>query len=127
MQFHDYHLRGYTVSEFGTKITLHLVWTYPGPARADSFIEFADVAYYRFSHTQGAILTEIDEVSLEALLKDEENFITKATQEDGLRFWEDSFAKYLNRLKREGYKAWRLDSAIGFTGFIVAKSVAQKE
>jgi hypothetical protein len=127
MQYHDYHLRGYTVSEFGTRITLHLVYDYPGATVEDSFIEFVDVACYHFSHTTDAILTEIDERPLDTLLKDEENFLTKAAQQDGLRFWEESFPKYLDRLKREGYKAWQLDSAIGFTGFVVAKLMAQKK
>ena len=126
MQFHDYHLRGYTVSEFGTKITLHLVWNYPGQTRDDSFIEFGDVACYHFSHTDGTILTEIDEVPLDVLLKNEEKFLVNAAHQDGVRFWEENSSRYLDQLKRKGYRAWQLDSAIGFTGFVVAKSVGQK-
>ena len=30
MDFHDYHLRGYEVVEFGSVITLDLVYEYPG-------------------------------------------------------------------------------------------------
>ena len=127
MQYHDYHLRGYTVSEFGTKLTLHLTWNYPAENRADSFIDFMQVACYHFSHTHGTVLTDIDEKPLETILKEEEKFLTNAAQQDGVRFWETDFSTYLDRLKGEGYKAWRIESAIGFTGFVVAKSAQQKE
>jgi hypothetical protein len=38
MQFHDYHLRSYEVSDFGRVITLDLVYEYPGRAVRESQI-----------------------------------------------------------------------------------------
>lgn len=36
MRYHDFHLAGYTVSDFGGTVTLHLIYDYPGQAREES-------------------------------------------------------------------------------------------
>jgi hypothetical protein len=61
MKYHDYHLQGYTVADFGGKVTLHLVLDYPGRSRDESYIEFSRVALYNFTHTTAAIVTDIVE------------------------------------------------------------------
>ena len=127
MRYHDFHLRGYTVTESGRKIELHLAYDYPGRVEKDSRIEFTDVACYRFSHTEGAIITDIDEEPLPAFVKKEEAFLVSAAAQDGLRFWRDDASGYLRHLEEAGYHAWRLESAIGFSGFVVAKAVREKE
>jgi len=51
MDFHDYHLRGYEVAEFGSVITLDLVYEYPGQVVRKSRIRFEGVKLYHFVHT----------------------------------------------------------------------------
>ncbi len=127
MRYHDFHLRGYTVTESGRKIELHLAYDYPGSAEKDSRIEFTDVACYHFSHTEGAIITDIAEEPLREFIKKEEEFLASAAAQDGLRFWRSDASDYLRQLEEDGYHAWRLESAIGFSGFIVAQAVREKE
>jgi hypothetical protein len=68
MKYHDYHLQGYTVADFGGKVTLHLVLDSPGKSRDESYIEFSEVALYNFTHTTAAIVTDIVEAPLPELL-----------------------------------------------------------
>jgi hypothetical protein len=123
MNCHDFHLKGYTVTEFGRRIALHLVWNYPGLERKDTNIEFVEVEFYHFSHPQGAILTDIVEEPLDVWMKRESGFIAEADKQDGVRHWTGNAEQYANQLKREGYKVWRIEAAIGFSGFVVAKKL----
>ena len=115
------------MSDFGRKIVLNLVYDYPGDPKQESQIEFSDVACHHFVHTDGAIITDIEEKPLNELVKDEEVFLTAAVAENGNRFWQSDASHFVGRLAAEGYRAWRLDSAIGFTGFVIAKAMLQKE
>ena len=126
MRYHDFHLRGYTVAESGRKITLDLVYDYPGHSHERSLIEFADVACYRFVHSEGAIITDINEVPLDALVKQEEAFLTATAAAQGLSFWTVNLETYCEQLTKERYRAWRIDSAVGFTGFVIAKQLNPK-
>jgi hypothetical protein len=129
MRYHDFHLSGYSVSAFGNRIVLYLIFDYPGRAKEESHIEFSDVACYHFSHTTAAIITDIREDSLAAVIQEQQSFLTQAATQDGLQFWngpKDTIDTYRERLKAEGYKAYRIESAIGFSGFVIAKSVVGK-
>ncbi len=68
LRYHDFHLRGYAVSDFGTRIVLDLVY-------------------------RGVLFL------------------------DGLK-------DYLNALRNEYMRAWRIASALGFDGFVIAKSIS---
>jgi hypothetical protein len=68
MRYHDFHFREYRVADFGKRITLDLVFDYAGKPREESQIEFSDVALYNFTHTGGAIITDIEEASSGDLL-----------------------------------------------------------
>jgi hypothetical protein len=125
MRYHDYHLREYRVSDFGRRITLHLVYDYPGHPKGESHIEFVDVALYNFVHTGGAIVTRIEETSLGDLLAEIGASLVTWHEQQGLSGWKDSLENYRNSLLTTGYKAWRIESAIAFQGFIVARSVSQ--
>ncbi|HEY1085010.1 MAG TPA: hypothetical protein VGE29_22295 [Prosthecobacter sp.] len=126
MRYHDFHLQGYAVSEGGLKVELHLVWPYPGPSQRDSRLEFTDVACYHFTHTSGTILTDITEEPLSDFVTSEHAFLSNAAELQGLRLWERDETQYLLRLQEGGYHAWRLESAVGFSGFIVAKTVQER-
>jgi hypothetical protein len=69
MRYHDFHLREYRVSDFGKRIILDLVYDYAGRPKDESQIEFSDVALYNFTHTGGAIVTGIEEISLDDLMR----------------------------------------------------------
>jgi hypothetical protein len=77
LRYHDFHLRGYAASDFGTTIALDLVYDYPGHDKAQSRISFSEVACYSFVHTSGAIITDIDEVPVTSLVADEAAFFTE--------------------------------------------------
>ena len=56
MQFHDYRLRSYKVEEFGSLITLDLVYDYPGQTLGESQVRFHGVKLYHFVHTTVPLL-----------------------------------------------------------------------
>lgn len=123
MRYHDYHLKKYEVSDRGETIVFHLVYGYPEEETGDSYIKFSGVALYDFSHTTSAIITDIEEVEIPDLIQEIGNDITEWNRMFGVRFWKDNLENYSLRLQSEGYKAWRIVSAIGFYGFVIAKTV----
>ncbi len=127
LRFHDFHLRGYTVSDFGTRIVLDLVYDYPDAGKDESRITFSDVACYSFLHPSGAIITDIDELDVATLVREEAAFFTRVAPQYGLRHWNYSdrgLEDYLSALRNEQMRAWRITSAVGFDGFVIAKSVS---
>jgi hypothetical protein len=124
MDFHDYHLRGYEVAEFGSVITLDLVYEYPGQVVRKSRIRFEGVKLYHFVHTVGAIITDIEEVSLNGLVREHEASISAWSKEQGVADWRTDTDQLLEDWSALSLKAWCIDSAIGFKGFVVATSVA---
>jgi hypothetical protein len=44
---------------------------------------------------------------------------------DGYAHWSDDRANYLATLEQHGYHGWTIDSAVGFEGFVIAKSVGE--
>ncbi len=125
MRYHDYHLEGYEVSNRGERITLNLVYGYPGSETDESIITFEEVALYNFIHTAGAIITDIEEESLNDFLSGLADEITEWFRLYSVRYWKKSgFEGYVAGLVQSGFKVWRIESAIGFYGFVVAKRVA---
>jgi len=126
MRFHDFHLEGYTVAKFGGEITLNLVWNYPDQPFERSLIRFSDVAAYHFIHTGGAIITEITEMPLTSLF---DKYCEQMTEwwrlHGGFPHWKDERAEYVEILKQKGYAAWLIESAVGFEGFVIARSVEE--
>ena len=41
----------------------------------------------------------------------------------GVSYWESNIEEYIANLNNNGYKAWEITSAIGFYGFLIAKSI----
>jgi hypothetical protein len=128
MKYHDFHLTGYSVSDFGGTIVLHLVWDYPGQPRDTSRITFSDVSAYHFVHTGGAIITDIDEVPLSQLIAEVGPLLAEWWRlHGGYAHWSDEPAKYIEILEATGHRGWTIGSAIGFEGFVIAKSVQDAE
>lgn len=124
LRYHDFHLRGYSVLDFGARIVLDLVLHDRDSDWYESSITFSGVVCYRFTHPSGAIITEIDEVDLALLVEEEASFLTDAAKY-GLEHWTlGGMEEYVANLQREGGRAWRIESAIGFGGFVIAKDVA---
>lgn len=127
LRYHDFHLHGYSVSDSGATITLHLVYDYPDKPTIESCIEFSGVAAYQFVHTGGAIITDIDELPLATLLDRIGDTLTANWhQHGGYDHWNDYLSKYRSTLEKEGCRGWSLESAIGFGGYVIAKGVRQK-
>ena len=128
MRFHDFHLSGYTVSDFGGTIVLELVYDYPDQPREISRIRFSDVAAYHFIHTGGAIIVDIAEVSIpEFVHKIGDQLAEWWQQHGGYPHWSDDQPKYIETLEQGSYHAWTINSAVGFEGFVIAKTAAQTE
>ena len=123
MRYHDYHLDKYEVTDKGETITLHLIYDYPDTVKDKSSIKFSQVALYNFTHVGGAIITDIDEVLISTLTHEIGEKLVDWNQLYGLRFWKDSLQNYTRYLTTENYRAWRIESAIGFSGFAIAKQV----
>ena len=123
MQYHDYHLRGYSVSDFGNTITLDLVFDYPNRPKIESAIKFSDVVAYKFVHTGGAIIVDILQTKLSAISKELDNELTQWARQYGLIYYEGNLEICKAKLEELGYKAWEICSAVGFGGLIVAKDV----
>lgn len=127
MNFHDWHLFGYSVADMGQEITLHLLWDYPGSKKLLNDITFHAVGAYHFLHSDGAILTDIDETSVGSFVREHKDFFTTSAKTLGLRNWTGDIDSYVQQLENRSYKAWAISSAIGFEGFIVAQTVTESK
>jgi hypothetical protein len=125
MRYHDFHLEGYAVTKFGGEIVLELVWNYPDSPFERSRIRFTDVATYHFIHTSGAIIIAIEEIPLPHLLTEYGDQLAEWHRLHGISHWKDDRAKYLETLQQKNYSAWVIDSAAGFHGFVIARSVGE--
>lgn len=123
MKYHDFHLRGYSVEQSGSRIVLDLVFDYPGRGKEESRIAFSDVACYSFDHSTGAVITDIEEVEVDVLAHEEERKLSFLARQYGLAHWKTDLSDYIAALQREQLRGWRIGSAIGFGGFVIARSV----
>ena len=123
MRYHDFHLSGYEVQKFGAELVLHLV--YPSPSSDESHIRFVNVELYHFIHAGGSIITGIEEVPVAEILDQHWDQISYwACQYGGIPHWNrDDRTTYEAKLIADGYRAWNIDSAIGFSGFVIATSI----
>jgi hypothetical protein len=124
MRYHDYHLSKYEVSDRGETITFHLAYGYPGEETKQSCILFYDVALYNFVHTENSIITDIVELPISELLQEIGTDIVERNRKYRIRLWKDNLQNYSLLLQTEGYKAWSIESAVGFYGYIIAKAVS---
>ena len=125
MRYHDFHLSGYEVQKSGAEVVLHLVYDYPPTPSEESHIRFAHVELYHFVHTGGSIIVDIEEVPLSVILDQFwDQILHWACQYGGIPHWNrDDRTPYQAKLIADGYKAWDISSAIGFAGFVIAKSI----
>jgi len=122
MRFHDGHLDGYTVSDRGKTVVLHLRWDRAGSPQDPSNIRFSDVALYHFTHTSSARITDVEEISVAELIETLAPELAEWNRSYGLRGWRTSAADYAADLQADGFKAWRIHAAVGFAGFIIARA-----
>jgi hypothetical protein len=125
MRFHDYRLDSYEVSDAGRTITFHLLFDYPNLTKDESIIRFTNVTLYNLTHTTEAIFTDIEECSLPDLLAEIGSRVIEWGRQLGVGRLSNDLEAYQNELQSDGYKAWRINSAIGFYGFVIAKNVRQ--
>ncbi len=112
MRFHDFHLSGYDVRQFGAEVVLHLVSPRQGPE--ESHIRFTDVELYHFVHVGGTIIFGIDEVPVSQILDEFwERILRWAQQHGGVPHWDqDDRASYQAKIEADGYKAWDISSSM---------------
>lgn len=124
LRCHDFYLHKYEVSDKEKTITFHLVYDYPNTEKIESCIKFNDVALYHFEHTDGSIITDIGELPIPKLITEISVDLKEWQHWYSVRFFNGSIPDYVSYLQTEGYRAWRIDSAIGFYGFVIAKQVS---
>ncbi len=121
--YHDYHLRSYTVSDHGATILLDLV-NVPEPKRA-TLLQFSEVQYYRFIHTCSPIITHIlDTPFLEAVQQLGTDLPTEFRQHGGISHTYATNQQYAHHFQQEGHRTWLIHSAIGFVGLIVGRTLS---
>jgi len=125
LRYHDYHLKGYRVDDFGNTITLDLIFDYPERKVDSSMIQFTDVVLYHFVHSSGAIITDIESTPVSKVIADHSKEITEWANQLGVAKWTASVQGYAECLESEGYLSWYIESAIGFHGFVIAKAIVQ--
>lgn len=125
MNYHDYHLRSYSVSDFGRSVVLNLVYDYPDQPIRQSTIIFSGVVLYHFVHTAKAIITEIESIAIETILSEYSSQIPEWNRLHSVTAWAGSFEKYKKKLEEAGMLAWKINSAIGFHGFVIGKKISQ--
>ena len=124
--YHDFHLRGYTVSDFGSSISLDLISN--GDPQRLTQLNFSGVASYRFLDTGGAIITYILEMPfLDAIKETDFDFIGDFRKHGGLQVSFDSIEEYGAHFANEGLKSWLILSAIGFEGLVVGRSLTDEK
>src|SRR2546423_13034599 len=123
MRYHDFHLKGYSVRQFGAEIVLHLLYSYPPKPEEESHISFRDVAFYHFVHTGSAIILDIAETPLGEILDRFGGRMSEWDRQHGITGWVDDRTKYQAALRSESLRAWEIASAIGFGGFVIAKTI----
>ena len=126
MQYHDYQLDSYKVSDCGETIEFNLVYGYPSGETDHSQISFSGVALYHFVNTHGAIITDISEVPLVGFILSIQKELVEWQRMYGLRYWQSDVTDYIERLKSKNQRVWEISSAIGFYGFVIAEEVNAK-
>jgi hypothetical protein len=120
--YHDFHLRGFAVRDYGQSIILDLIHG-DEPERMTS-LEFSGVGSYRFLHTGGTIITSILEVSfMDAVRETGADFPKEFRQHGGQSVNFRSNEEYGAYFEKEGFQTWIIHSAIGFIGMVVGRSL----
>jgi hypothetical protein len=128
MRCHDFRLKGYAVTNFGSEILLELVYDYPNQPVETSRIKFSEVEAYHFIHTGGSIIISITQIPLSMLFREVGGQIAEwYRMHGGYIHWNKDFGKYAEALERNGYHAWEIDSAVGFEGFVIARKAEEVE
>ncbi|GHT89748.1 hypothetical protein FACS1894101_0910 [Betaproteobacteria bacterium] len=63
------------------------------------------------------------EIQIPELVQEFGRQIEEWSRMGGIELWRDTLDNYITTLQQEGLRAWRIGSAIGFYGFVIAKSV----
>ena len=127
MRYHDHSLCGYEVRDFGGTIVFHLQLKASDGTAALSTICFDGVVFYHFIHTCPAVILDVTEIPLQKFVSEHQEQLSKWQTQQGVIHWSDSSSDYLATLRSESVKAWIIESAIGFTGCVLAKQVRQIE
>ena len=123
LKFHDYHLQKYEVSDHGKTINLFLGYCYPGKETDFSQITFENVVLYNFVQSAHSIITDIEKVTVTSLFSEEKENIETWNRLYSVDCWQNSIESTALFLESNGYSGWHIESAVGFYGFVVAKSV----
>ena len=125
MRCHDWTLEGYSVTDYGRNVTLHLIRKDLGPPITRLNTVFRSVGLNHFVHTQETIILDIMETPTEKIFDEYGDRITEWNRLHGVSKWPGSIINYAADLKKDGCVGWMIYSSLGFEGFIIGKSVSQ--
>lgn len=125
IQCHDWSLEGYSVTDYGRPVTLHLIRNDLGPPITRLNTIFRGVALYHFVHTHATIILDIEEIPVEKILEQYSERIVEWHRLYGVSHWPKSIEGYANMLKEKGCQGWIVCSSMGFEGFIFGEAVSQ--
>ena len=121
--FGDYLLVDYSVSCDEAQIRLRARRVDPGEPRMTMLLFRGVVAYHFKDDNFGTILLYVIEDSLEAFLRlHEVEFATGFARAGWPGFWTGSLDEALAKLGARGIRAYRISSAIGMSGWVLASS-----
>ena len=123
MEYHDYHLRGYSVANFGADLVLDLLYRYEGQPERESRVHFSGVRFHHFEFTAPAILTSIEEMPVGELVGERSSQFQEWATRQGVMDWSKDAKALAATWEQAGLRAWQIDSAIGFSGFVVGEAM----
>jgi hypothetical protein len=118
---HDNQVLGYEVDVRARMLVLRTEYREHGASERTDVV-FTDVLGYHLFDKMGGILFSIEPIAIEQLVAEEAELLAKAEQYGGLFPWR--VAELVERARATGATAYRIDSSIGFDGFVVCRSMA---
>ncbi len=125
MKYHDYHILRYIVDCVSNEITFDIGYPY-SPSVPEEKIVFSDVVGYSFQDALGSIILDIQEIDLKYFVETHASKFQKSFHLNGIpKFWKEDVSETMRELSEK--KVWKIESSIGFDGYVVASKISQPE
>lgn len=123
LSVHDNLLLSYTVSSERREIRLETVFKETEPLERTDIVFTGVLAYHFLNDSFGTILFDVSEISVESIYEEYEALFEEGRRYGWPRAWSESRQADLAYLSAQGIKGYYLSSAIGMTGWVLAKDM----
>jgi hypothetical protein len=120
---HDNHVLGYSVDHERREILIRTEFHDRGPPYESTNLRFQGVAGYLLLDALGGILLQVREASVEEVSSQYGPFLTEGRSFGWPGTWIFGEEPLLQSLQKNKLRVWRIDSSIGFDGFVFAQSL----